>query len=167
MASMTGFRIAVDRALATVPKFKPDVARAIVEIAYLAMAVDGELRDEELDAFSTVAAVLLKGSSSAAPGESPSLDDDALRTWLDKLHVSGGQEEVVGRLHEAAKRLGGVIEARRAAYRVVCLMAMSDLDAADREFEFDLDVISSLDLDQDEADQILAEVNAAVTPPEN
>jgi hypothetical protein len=131
------------------------------------MAVDGELRDEELDAFSTVAAVLLKGSSAAEPGESPALDDDALRTWLDKLHVSGGQEEVVARLHAAAKRLGGILEARRAAYRVVCLMAMSDLDAADREFEFDLDVISSLDLDQDEADQILAEVNAAVTPPEN
>ncbi len=164
---MTLFRLAVDRALTSLPKFSNEVGRAIIEIAYLTMAVDGELRDEELDAFSVIAAVMVSEAGRASPGERKDLEDDDLRDWLDKLHVNGGQEEVISRLHAAVQKLGGDLEARRAAYRVACLMAMSDLDAADREFEFDLDLIASLDLGQDEAEQILSEVNAAVTPPEN
>lgn len=156
---MSGFRVAVDRALVSLPKFSNDVARAIVEIAYLTMAVDGELRDEELDAFSVIAAILVSDGGRLA--------EDELRDWLDQLHVDGGQDVVLERLGKAVARLGGDIEARRMAYRVACLMAMSDLDAADREFEFDLDLIASLELDQDDADQILADVNAAITPPEN
>ncbi|NUP12765.1 MAG: hypothetical protein HOW73_42535 [Polyangiaceae bacterium] len=173
---MSSFRLAVDKALAAVPPFSRPTSEAILEIAYLAMAVDEQLHDEEIDAFSVIAASMIggraKASSTAYRGSNDKggpreLDDAALRMWLDRFSGDLDRESIQQRLQAAVSSLGDDRNARLAAYRVACLMAMSDLDAADREFEFDLDLIATLGLTQDEADRIVEEVNAAVAPTEN
>ncbi|MFO0549666.1 MAG: hypothetical protein U0271_14840 [Polyangiaceae bacterium] len=156
---MSTFRLAVDKALTGVGPFPRAQAEAILEIAYLTMAVDGELRDEEIDAFSVIAAAMLGGSGK--------LDDASLRTWLDRFAGNDDRQAISDRLEAAVASLGRDTPARLAAYRAACLMALSDLDAADREFEFDLDLIAALGISQDEADRVVEEVNAAVAPTEN
>ena len=161
---MSTFRLAVERALTGVGPFPRAVAESILEIAYLTMAVDEELRDEEIEAFSVIAAAMLQSGRAPSPGET--LDDQALRTWLDRFAEELSRENIDARLDAAVARLGDDHGAKLASYRVACLMAMSDLDAADREFEFDLQLIATLGIEQDEADTILDEVNAALTPPD-
>ncbi len=169
---MTAFRLAVEKALSGVPSFPRAIAEAILEIAYLAMAVDEQLRDEEIDAFSVIAAAIIGGrvkdrEPAREGSEASRLDDHALRTWLDKFAGDLDRASIEERLQDAVKSLASDKEAKLAAYRVACLMAMSDLDAADREFEFDLDLIATLGISQDDADRIVEEVNIAVSPPEN
>lgn len=160
---MSTFRLAVDRALSGVGPFSREISEAILEIAYLTMAVDEELRDEEIDAFSVIAAAMLGGGS----GSAKQLDDSALRHWLDRFAGDLNRETILERMATAVRSLGADKKARLAAYRVACLMAMADMDAADREFEFDLDLIATLGLSQDEADHEADEVNNALSPPEN
>lgn len=157
---MSSFRLAVDRALSGVGPFSREVSEAILEIAYLTMAVDEELRDEEIDAFSVIAAAMLNSGQSQ-------LDDTALRHWLDRFAGDLNRETILERLGAAVRALGADRSARLASYRVACLMAMSDMDAADKEFEFDLDLIATLGLTQEEADREADEVNSALAPPEN
>ncbi|MBL8740748.1 MAG: hypothetical protein JNK04_06635 [Myxococcales bacterium] len=158
---MSTFRLAVEKALTGVGPFPRPTSEAILEIAYLTMAVDEELRDEEIDAFSVIAAAVLNNASNQR------LDDAALRKWLERFSGDFDRDAIHGRLETAVKQLGADHDAKLAAYRVACLMALSDMDAADREFEFDLDLIASLGISQDEADRVLEEVNQAVAPPEN
>lgn len=154
------FRVAVERALRGVPAFTRASTEAILEIAYLTMAVDEQLQDEEIEAFSIIAAILLgkRDPSSDEPG----LEGAALRSWLDRFAVALDRASLHERLEAAVRSLGGDQAAREASYRVACLMAMSDLDAHDREFEFDLDLIAALELEQDVADRIADELNAAL-----
>ena len=57
---MSTFRLAVERALTGVGPFSRSAVESILEIAYLTMAVDEELRDEEIEAFSVIAAAMLQ-----------------------------------------------------------------------------------------------------------
>jgi tellurite resistance protein len=155
---LSDFGPAAARALRGVGPFERRVADAILEVAYLTMAVDQELRDEELAAFAIVAGHLI--------GSGPALDQGAADQVLDKYASIVDRSSILERLEAAARALGGDKNAKLAAYRVACLMAMSDLDAADREFEFDLDLIATLGLTQEEADEVADAVNAAVTPAE-
>ncbi len=124
---MSTSRLAVERALAGVGPFSRATAESILEIAYLTMAVDEELRDEEIEAFSIIAATMLHGS-----GKQGSLDDPSLRTWLDRFGDDLSKENIDARLEAAVAKLGDDHAAKLASYRVACLMAMSDLDAADQ-----------------------------------
>lgn len=162
---MQTFRVAVERALIGIGPFTRPVAESILEIAYLTMAVDKDLREEEIEAFSMIAAVMLgkRVKSSGAVGK---LDGNELRTWLDKFAEDLDRSTLTERLDRAVQRLAGDDAAKRASYRVACLVSMSDLDAHDREFEFDLDLIAALGLTQQDADAILSEVATAVTPDE-
>lgn len=160
---MVHFRIAVERALSDVGPFPRSVAESILEIAYLTMAVDDDLRDEEIEAFSVIAAAMLQPKRGTS-GEA--LDDGDLRDWLDKFAGQLDRGTIQERLEAAVKSLGSDHPAKLASYRVASLMAMSDLDAHDREFEFDLQLIAALGISQEEADVIADEVNAAVTPAE-
>jgi hypothetical protein len=158
---MSTFRLAVERAMSGVGPFPRSIAESILEIAYLTMAVDEHLRDEEIEAFSVIAATMLQGRGGVS---SEPLDDHALRTWLDRFGEDLTRDSFEPRLEAAVARLDGNHAAKLASYRVACLMAMSDLDAADREFEFDLQLIATLGIEQDEADTIMDEVNGALTP---
>lgn len=156
---MESFRLAVDLALKGTGPFARPVAEIVLEIAYLTMSVDGELRDEELDAFSMIAAVMFRL-------DHKKLDDEALRAWLERFSEKLDDAGIQERLEQLVAKLGDDKPAKLASYRVACLMALSDFDSADREFEFDLQLIASLGLTQEEADQVVAEVNEALTPPE-
>lgn len=158
---MSSYRVAVEKALAGLPAFARSTAESILEIAYLAMAVDEHLRDEEIDAFSIIAAVMIGGRGQTK------LDDASLRKWLDRFSGDLRRDSIHERLEAVVRSLGDDKGARLAAYRVACLMAMSDLDAADREFEFDLDLISTLGLTQDDADRVVDDVNSALAPADN
>jgi tellurite resistance protein len=146
----------IRRALKGVGPFPRDVVDAIVEIAYLTMAVDQQLREEELEAFTLIWAEL-------NGGQPP--QERELYQRLDKLGEALDRTTILGRLEKSAGVLGEDKRAKLAAYRVASLMALADLDAADREFEFDLDLISALGLTQEEADEVADQVNAAITPP--
>ena len=159
---MQNFRLAVEHALTNVGPFPRPVAESILEIAYLTMAVDEDLRDEEIEAFSVIAAAMLQ--QKRTPGTHEALEDVALRDWLDKFAGQLDRGTIQERLEAAVKSLGDNHAAKLASYRVACLMAMSDFDAADREFEFDLQLIATLGVSQEEADIIVDEVNQAVTP---
>ena len=161
---MSHFRLAVERALTGVGPFTRPVSESILEIAYLTMAVDEDLRDEEIEAFSVIAATMLQ--QKRASGGIETLDDNSLRDWLDKFAGQLDRATIQDRLEAAVKSLGDNHLARLAAYRVATLMAMCDLDAHDREFEFDLQLIATLGVSQEEADTIIDEVNQAVTPAE-
>ncbi len=146
------FAAAIPRALSGVGPFTRSITDAIIEIAYLTMAVDQELRDEELEAFALVCGQLM--------GQAP--EEKALFRRLDKLGEALDRTSILERLEKSASALGDK-SAKLAAYRVASLMAMSDLDAADREFEFDLDLIATLGLTQEEADEVADQVNAALS----
>ncbi|NUO49566.1 MAG: hypothetical protein HOV80_11985 [Polyangiaceae bacterium] len=146
----------IRRALKGVGPFSKPVADAVLEVAYLTMAVDEELRDEELEAFALIAGELVGG------GEAP--DSRQMAKRLDGLGQALDKSTILERLEKTAATFGDDKTAKLAAYRVATLMANIDLDAADREFEFDLDLIATLGLAQEEADTIADEVNTAITP---
>lgn len=147
------FAAAIPRVLHGIGPFTRPITDAIIEVAYLTMAVDQELRDEELEAFALVCGQLM----GAAP------EEKELYRRLDKLGESLDRTSILERLEKSAAVLGDDKAAKLAAYRVASLMAMSDLDAADREFEFDLDLIATLGLTQEEADEVADQVNAALS----
>ncbi|MBL9027249.1 MAG: hypothetical protein JNL21_33960 [Myxococcales bacterium] len=146
------FPKAIHGALKGVGPFPRHIADAIIEVAYLTMAVDQELRDEELQAFA-----LICGELSGQPPE-----ERDLYKRLDRLGEALDRTSILERLEKSASVLGDDKPAKLAAYRVASLMALADLDAADREFEFDLDLIATLGLTQDEADKVSDEVNEAL-----
>ena len=152
------FRLSAERALAPIGRFDRTTAEADLEIAFLSIAADRKIDEVEVEAFAHVGARLV------GEGEEK-LGDHEVNAWLDhfteRLNASNLQE----RISEVAGSLA-IDDARLAAYRISFFLGIVDLDASDREFEFDLELISALHLDQDTADRITAEVNEAITPPE-
>ncbi len=125
-------------------------ARAVLEIACLAVASDGKIDDEER-AVLHVLATELRAYRQA--------ELDAL------VHACNQQtrDERVERLRAVGASLSSDA-ARHLAYRVSIVTAMADLAAADEEFEFDLDLQDALDLAPDVADDLSAGVHAALSP---
>jgi hypothetical protein len=97
--------------------------------------------------------------------EAQTLPRDQVDAWLDHFRARLDQSDVHDRIEAVA---GGLPhgDARLAAYRIAFFLGIVDLDASDREFEFDLQLIAALGLDQEAADRIAADVNEAITPPE-
>ena len=80
-----------------------------------------------------------------------------IATLLERTSKLDGREGADARLHELGKTLERK-EARRIAYKTAYALAVADLATSDEEFEFDLQLIDSLALSQDEADELAAEV---------
>lgn len=120
---------------------------AILEIAYLAVAADHKLSDEELDAMRRIGA-RLHGKETLSDKE---LDDLLGRyaQWLERSEIEQRLRDLGGKLSPAARTL---------AYRVAYMLAMCDLDSSDEEFEFDLQLIDALELTADQASQLAEEV---------
>lgn len=152
------FRLSAERALGPIGRFDETTAESILEIAYLAIAADRKINDTEVEAFGHVGARLLGYAGETLPRDQVDAWLDHFRARLDRSTVNERIEAVAGSLPLA--------DARLAAYRISFFLGIVDLDASDREFEFDLQLIASLGLDQDTADRIAADVNEAITPPE-
>jgi hypothetical protein len=114
---------------------------AILEIAYLTIAADHHLTDEELEAFR-----LLAASTKGAP----------FIGLLSRFEMERTRDQSVQRLRE----LGASISegARETAYRAALALAASDSRAADQEFEFEIDLLDALELPSDKAETIAEEV---------
>lgn len=140
---------------------------AILEISYLAIAADRKLRDEEIDAFRRVAARLrdLVGDPEAGPAskrpltpvENYEITDQELADLLDHYAAGLARSDADARLRDISRALVRP-EARAVAYKVAYALALCDLDTSDPEFEFDLQLIDSLDLSQEQADAFADEV---------
>ena len=152
------FRLSAERALGHIGRCDESTAEAILEIAYLAIAADRRIDAVEVEAFSHVGARLLGHENETLPQEQVDRWLDLFRARLDSSSTLERIEKVAASIQEQ--------DARRAAYRISFFLGIVDLDASDREFELDLQLIASLGLDQDIADQIQGEVNEALMPPE-
>ena len=139
---------------------------AILEVSYLAIAADRKLREEEVAAFRAVAARLRDkvGDPQVGPyrktisaEENRQLSARELNAILDKFANGLARSDADARLRELSKHLARP-EARASAYRVAYALALCDLDASDAEFEFDLQLIDSLGLSQEEAEALADEV---------
>lgn len=152
------FRLSASKALAPIGRFDHTTAEAILEIAYLAIAADRRIEDAEVEAFGFVGARLLGHDEETLP-------EAQINGWLDHFRARLDRSTAHDRIEAVAASLP-LQDARLAAYRIAFFLGIVDLDASDREFEFDLQLVASLGLEQDTVDRIAAEVNEAITPPE-
>lgn len=130
---------------------------AILEIAYLAIWADHKLRDEEIAAFRAVASRLrdLVAKDGAASGE---LSDRDLNAILDRFAKGLERAEADERLRVLCAGLTRTAP-RGLAYKLAYALSLCDLETTDEEFEFDLQLIDSLKLTQDEASTLADEVH--------
>ncbi len=129
-------------------------ADGILEIAFLAIAADRKLHDEELVAFRAVAGRLrqLSGSASA-----PTVSDRDFELILERFGPDLDREVAEEHLRARGAELTRP-EARKLAYKVAYALALCDLETSDEEFEFDLQLIDALALTTEEADALEDEV---------
>jgi len=129
------------------PKIDARERDAILEIAYLAVAADHKLSDDEIDGLKRIAASL----EGADEYSDKKLDEllGRFAKWRDRAEVD-----------ERLRKLGGTLSphARKLAYRVAYALAVCDLEAPDEEFEFDLQLIDALELSADQANTLAGEV---------
>jgi hypothetical protein len=133
-------------------------AAAILEIAHLAVAADRRLTDDELLALRGIAGRVR--SIAAKHFDANAVLGDRELFEMIEGYGERTREEADARLRELGRSLGP--SARTLAYRVAYALSMCDLDAADEEFEFDLQLIDALELTTDQVGLLQAEVNAAI-----
>ena len=152
----------------------PKEREAILEIAYLAIAADRVLREEEVEAFRKVAS-RLRGVDDISEGELGTLlDRYTNRLEHTKATVIPGDDvdEAMSERSrllraEADERLRVLTvdlprpETRALAYKVAYALALCDLETTDEEFEFDLQLVDSLGLSHDQAGELADEVVSA------
>lgn len=132
---------------------------AILEIAYLAIWADHKLHDEEIAAFRAVASKL-RDLVDKDPTPSELLSERELNAILDRFAKGLERAEADERLRVLAAGLTRNA-ARGLAYKLAYALSLCDLETADEEFEFDLQLIDSLKLTQDEASALADEVHDA------
>jgi hypothetical protein len=154
----TDHRLPVERVIDAreLAELRKNEIEAILEVGYLGIACDRKLHDDELEAFAHVAYKLGAGPGDAQNGARRDVMDELLERFATHLDREGTD----GRLDACAAALASGAS-RRVAYKVACALALSDMDAADREFEFDLALIAALGLTQDEADSLASDVHEA------
>lgn len=136
---------------------------AIVEVAYLTIAVDRRLEGEEIDAFRSVVERLRKQS----------VEQAALDKLLDEMYTRadaarGKDDETRGgyadeRLRALASKMS--VPAREVAYKVAYALSLADMESSDEEFELDLQLVDALELSNDRTEELAAEVMDVLNPP--
>ncbi len=125
---------------------------AILGIALLSIAADHTVHDVEIAALRRIAHEI----GGARVPDRAEAEVDALVS-----HGIGSREEADARLRELASWLT-TPGSHAVAYRVAYALSLADRDAADQEFEFDLQLIDALGLTQADADGYAAEVTRRV-----
>jgi len=131
----------------------PEAARlhAILEVAFLTAAADGELGDEEIEH--------LVANLEAWLGAE--LEAGFLVKLFEHLGEQLAADGAAIRLAAAAYRLDD--EARRVAYKLACVTALCDLDVRDEELAFLGKVADAFAIPSDEAQATFDELDEAVT----
>jgi hypothetical protein len=160
---------AVDGVLRVVPRdtalvLTKEEADAMLEIAFLAIAADRTLRDEEIEAFRGVAGRLrdLRGGPAPAGAANPPHDvgDRELERILESFSADMDRAVADERLRVVAAAITRP-EVRALTYKVAYALALCDLATSDEEFEFDLELVDALDLRRAEVERLEDEVLAA------
>lgn len=151
---------AVDGVLRVVPEpgsaelsLTKDEAAAILEIAFLAIAADRKLRDEELLAFRGVAGRLRDLSSDKAGAAPHEVGDRELDQILEGFSEDMDRNVAEERLRALGAQIARP-EIKALAYKVAYALALCDLDTSDEEFEFDLQLVDALGLPQDQVEEL-------------
>lgn len=130
---------------------------AVLEVGYLAIACDRDLRDEELDGLGR----LLRELS----GQNDARGLGRLAEAIERYAAYLDRDGLDGRLESCAAVLSRRKLARDLAYKIACALALVDRHLHDREFELDLALIAALELTQDEADALAHQVHALLEMP--
>ena len=140
----------------------PSEIDAIVEIAYLTIAVDRRLEGDEVAAFRSVVERLRKQSV-----EQASLDR-LLDDMYTRADAARGADANAGyadeRLRELATKM--TVPARELAYKVAYAIGLADMDSSDEEFELDLQLVDALELSNERTEELAGEVLAILNPPD-
>lgn len=131
----------------------PEAARlhAMIEVAFLAAAADGELADAEIHH--------LAANLQAWPGEA--LSPAFLVKLFDHLGAQRAAEGAEARLAAAAARLDD--ESRRIAYTLACVTTLCDLEVHDDELGFLSTIAGAFEIPEAEAQAIFDELDDTVT----
>jgi hypothetical protein len=154
----------------------PKERDAVLEIAYLAIAADRVLNEEEVAAFKQVASKLRGGDGSMSEAELGTLLDrftnrlEKTRAELEPAEDMDDEDDERKRLlrAEADERLLALTTdlprpgTRELAYKIAYALALCDLETTDDEFEFDLQLVDALGLTTDRASQLADEVVMAL-----
>lgn len=135
----------------------PSEIDAVVEIAYLTIAADRRLANEEVAAFHRVLE-RLRGASVAQAELDKVLDDMYERA--DKARGERGYADE--RLRALAGKMS--VPARELAYKVAYAMGLADMDSSDEEFELDLQLQDALEISNERAEALADEVMAVLDP---
>jgi hypothetical protein len=154
----------------------PKECDAVLEIAYLAIAADRVLNEEEVAAFKQVASKLRGGDGSMSEAELGTLLD-RFTNRLEHTRATISGDELAGadtddpenerrRLlrAEADERLLALTadlprpNTRELAYKIAYALALCDLETTDDEFEFDLQLVDALGITTDRAGELADEV---------
>lgn len=131
-------------------KINAEQADVLLELAYLATAVDGRLDDGELDAFKEIVARLR--------GKAPSNAD--LDKLLDKFGGNVEHEEITARVGQLAPTLPP--ELKGVAFKLAVGLSVVDLDASGDETDLQVTLAEALGFDEAKVDELTAEVYAAL-----
>lgn len=131
----------------------PEAARlhALLEVAYLAAAADGELADAEIH--------YLAGNLQAWLGGE--LESAFLVDLFGHLAAQRSADGVDARLAAAAAVLDD--EARRVAYQLACVTALCDLEVHDDELGFLGRIADAFGIPSDEAQAVFDQLDEAIT----
>ncbi len=151
----------VTKVLPADAKLQPAEIDAILEIAYLTIAADRRLSEEELDAFRALFERLSgsKGPVSRSKLDA-TLDDMYARADMARESSRAGYDDET--LRKLAAKLGA--PAREIAYKVAYALGLADMDTSDEEFELDLQLVDALELTNERAEGLANEVLAVFTP---
>lgn len=158
-----------------VPKqldLSPKERDAVLEIAYLAIAADRVLNEEEVEAFRQVASRLRGGDGDMSEAELGTLLDrfanrkEHTRATMEPAEDMDDVDDERKRLlrAEADERLLALTadlprtDSRELAYKLAYALAISDLETTDDEFEFDLQLVDALGITNDRAGELADEV---------
>jgi hypothetical protein len=123
----------------------------LLELAYLATAVDGRLDDSEIDAYKDIVATL-RGTSAVSTA-----DLDAL---FDRFGGNVEFEEITERVQKIAPSLPA--DLRALAFKLAVGLSVADLDASDDESDLQITLAEALGFDATKVDELTAEVYAAL-----
>jgi hypothetical protein len=140
--------------------------RAVLEIAYLSIAADHNIHQDEETALRRIARKLSSRGGAAkveVAGADRSDGDAEVDRLLAEIGVRMARETADARLREVAAKLT-TASAKALAYKAAYALSLSDLASSDEEFEFDLQLIDALSLSQDVVDELTDQVMQALQP---
>ena len=155
------FRLRVEAVLGVDLVLDPREARALLELAYLAIASDRVLAAAEVEAFQHVASVLRDKAVFSRRGRGDGDPSELVLGEPETFELIGNMARDVGSGPEAleatASRLSRT-EVKEAGYRLAFAMTLCDFETSDEELELDDALARALGIEDQRAELLEADV---------